>query len=513
MKKLIIGLLFVIPLILFGFILLYLTSLDENDIQSAAANAMGPDYSVDIGSAKVSPFSRAIRMGDIRVSSESSGHLIFEADTLIIAGIGLSGLIRNRIELMVLKIENFTIDWDDDLVAAGGDGDEGDSRWKKLALTNIDLINGNIILREGDRIKTRYNEVNLTGSFDTGLMAVDDEAGNRNARIQIDSLGFLLSGDRYRFALNDFAFSQHTGVLSLASLKLIPVGGFEKYMATLEYRTDMFEIDIQNLTASGVDDLAFLKDSTIKAGFVDAGTFNIHVSADVQLPKDPGKKPPGLLNEKIQDLPYHLQLDSLIVRKGNILYSEQAGDGARTGTISFSNSTVKVRNVNSRSNEPAVLIAATYLQNHAELNTELRFSLGDGPFALTGTGTLNPFDAKQLNSIFMDVAGVEITDGMVHELTFRLGISGNKSTGLMHLLYEDLKIKTIDKDDYRRGLRRSIISLLANEVAIRSNNMPNSDGKVREGEIDYERDVEQDSFFKFLWQSLRSGLFDIVIRF
>ncbi|TVQ07994.1 MAG: hypothetical protein EA364_15985 [Balneolaceae bacterium] len=513
MKKLIIGLLVVVPLLLFGLVLLFLTSLDENDIQQAAANAMGPDYSVEIGSANVSPFSREIRMGHISVSSASSGHLIFEADTLILSGIGLTGLIRNRITLMVLKMENFTIDWDDDLVAAGEGGKDGDSRLKKLALRNIDLINGNIILREGGRIKTRYNEVNLTGSFDTGLIPDTGAAGNRNASIHIGSIGFLLSGDRYRFALNDFDYSQNTGQLSLASLKLIPVGGYDQYMASLEYRTDMFEVEIENLTIAGIDDIAFLEDNTIKAGFVDIGMFNIHVSSNLQLPKDPEKAPPGLLNEKIQGLPYHLQLESILVHKANVRYSEQAGDGARTGTVSFNNSTVKIRDVNSRTNEPAVLVAATYLQNHSELNTELRFSLGDGPFALTGTGSLNPFDAKQLNSIFMDVAGIEITDGTVHELTFRLAISGNKSAGQMHLVYEDLKLKTIDKDDYRGGLRRSIFSLLANEVAIRSNNMPNSDGSVKEGVIEHERDTEQDSFFKFLWQSLRSGLLDIVVRF
>ena len=343
-------------------------------------------------------------------------------------------------------------------------------------------------------------------------MAAAGAPGDRNAGVQIDSIGFKLSGDRYRFSLKDFSFSQNRGFLSLGSLKLIPIGGFDQYMASLEYRTDMFEIEIENLTVTGIDDRAFIDDKTINAGLIDVETFNLQVTSNIQLPIDSGKGTKLLLNETIRNLPFDLKLDSVIVHKGNIRYSEQAGDGARPGTVSFSNSTVKVSNVNSRSNEPAVLIAATYLQNHAELNTELRFSLGDGPFAMSGTGSLNPFDATQLNSIFMDVAGIEVTSGKIHELTFRFRMADYISSGQMHLVYENLKIQTIDKDDYRGGISRSVFSLLANQFAIRSDNMPDSDGSTKEGVIDHERNPEEDSFFKYLWETLRSGLFDIVIR-
>jgi hypothetical protein len=521
MKKWIIGLLVAVPLFFFGIALLLLSTLDENDLKYAAENVLGPDFTVEIGSAKVAPLTRAIRMGDITVSSASGGHRIFEADTLVMSGIGLMGLNRHRLSLATLEITNFTIEWDADLIAAseGGESENetidtngGNGILKKVAIRDIDLMNGNLILNEDGREGARYNAINLKGSVNTGMLAVDGDQGDRDAGIQIDSLGFMLSGDRYRFSLNDFSFTQNRGHLSLASLKLTPIGGYDQYMSSLEYRTDMFDLEIENLTITGIDDLALIDDKTINADQVDVQSFNIHVTSNIQLPKKPGSGPKLLLNEKIQALPYDLQLGSVIVHKGNIRYSEQAGDGARPGTVSFSNSTVKVSNVNSRSNEPAVLIAATYLQNHAELNTELRFSLGDGPFAMSGTGSLNPFDVTQLNSIFMDVAGVEVTSGKVHELTFRFGMEGNISSGQMHLVYEDLRVKTIDKDDYGGGVRRSVISLLANQFAIRTHNMPDNDGSVKEGVIAHERNPDEDSFFKYLWETLRSGLFDIVMR-
>ncbi|MFU8859471.1 MAG: hypothetical protein ACNA8K_03515 [Cyclonatronaceae bacterium] len=524
MKKWIIGILVATLLFLFGFALLLLSTLDETDLELAAENVLGPDFSVEIGSARVTPFTRAIRMGDIRVSAAADGHLIFVADTLIMSGIDLMGLTRSRLSLSTLEMTNFTIDWSDELIANGEggktgsdtsaviNGNDGNGILKKVTIRDIDIINGNLILREAGQIRSQYNTINLKGGFDTGLMTAAGAVKDRSAGIEIDSLGFQLSDNRYRFSLKNFTFTQNTGLLSLASLKLIPVGGYEQYMASLEYRTDMFEVEIKNLTVREIDDRAFIEDNTIKAGMAEADTFNLHVTTNIQLPKNPESSPPPLLNEKIQRLPYDLQLDAVIVHKGNISYSEQAGDGFRPGTVSFSNSTVRVSNVNSRSNEPAVLIAATYLQNHAELNTELRFSLGDGPFAMSGTGSLNRFDVTQLNSIFMDVAGIEVTSGMVHELSFRFGMAGNKSSGQMHLVYEDLKVKSIDKDDYRGGISRSVISLLANQFAIRSDNMPDSDGMVKEGVIEHERNPGEDPFFKYLWQTLRSGLFDILMK-
>jgi hypothetical protein len=93
-----------------------------------------------------------------------------------------------------------------------------------------------------------------------------------------------------------------------------------------------------------------------------------------------------------------------------------------------------------RPGNPARLHAVTYVQNHAELNTELAFTLHDGPFRMQGSGNLQSFDLKQLNSILMDLEGIEIVDGFVRELDFQFEIEDDTSTGRMHMIYENLDV-------------------------------------------------------------------------
>jgi hypothetical protein len=59
---------------------------------------------------------------------------------------------------------------------------------------------------------------------------------------------------------------------------------------------------------------------------------------------------------------------------------------------------------------------------------------------MQGSGNLQSFDLKQLNSILMDLEGIEIVDGFVRELDFQFEIEDDTSTGRMHMIYENLDV-------------------------------------------------------------------------
>ncbi|MCH8556566.1 MAG: hypothetical protein LAT84_02030 [Balneolia bacterium] len=516
MKKFLAGLILAVALLVSG-LFIYVSSIDGDDIAAMLEDQLGTDFSVEIDEASVSLISRSVVMENITVNHLPEDRTLFRATSFSMEGLSLISLIRKRVVISSFKADDFHADWDEALFTNGEDESadtdpEDQPGINKAVLRDFNLTNGTLVLRDKGEERHRYNEIHFKGGFAFSLLDGSFSSLERDNSIRVDTLGFYLSEDRYRFALADFSFNQEDGSASLKSLQLIPVGGFDQYISTLEYRTDMYEIDLYNLSISGIDDLAFLNEDTIIADSVYAEEFTIGVSTTLKLDKSPDRGDPKLLNQMIQDLPYHFKVGTITIAKANVSYSEEAEDGARPGTVRFSNTTAYVRDVDSQSSNPAVLTAATYFQNHSELNTELRFTLNDGPFIMRGTGSLNPFDLKQLNSVFKDIEGIEITDGKAHDVTFSFEMEDNRATGRMKIQYEDLKIQPIDKDDYSRSRTGRIAAFLANEIALRSNNMPDSDGKIREGEIKHERDPEEDPFFKYLWQTLRSGIFDIVLR-
>lgn len=510
MKKVLFIIAITVLLILFGLFFWLRYGVNQEQIQSILSEALGPEYVVEINTARVSPLQRAVSIGQMSISNSIDSRILFRTDTLRISGINPGVIFRENIILSKVKMDTFTIDWDASLFSGDEESGDGNSV-KKLEIQSLDLTNGTIIVRKEGEESNRINELNLNAAVLLAFMAGPDTTNSLQPIISIDSLEFLFSEDRYRFSLSGFNFEQEDSLLTLSSVKLTPVGGYYQFMNSLDVREDMFEVGLTNFTAAGINPSAYHNQKIIKARSLDFDAFSLHISANLQLPDKPGKALPTLLNKTIQKLPFAIQLDSLFFRNTNIQYSEQHEDGVRPGTISFMNSTIQIYDVNSLSSSPANLYAVTYLQNHSALNTKLSFTLDDGPFQMTGTGNLQQFDLKQLNSIVMDLMGMEVMSGFVHDLDFNFEMMADTSTGSMNLVYEDLIVEVVDKEDHEEGFIDSIKSLLANEIALKSENLADSDNEVRAGEIDHFRGPES-PFFQHLWQTLRSGLYDIVLK-
>jgi hypothetical protein len=74
--------------------------------------------------------------------------------------------------------------------------------------------------------------------------------------------------------------------------------------------------------------------------------------------------------------------------------------------------------------------------------------------------------------------------------------------------YQNLEVETLDPATGDRGLGKRIETFALNRVALSSQNT-RRDGGLRTGSIQHSHE-EGDAFFKFLWLSVRSGLFALV---
>jgi hypothetical protein len=377
MKKVILILAAAFLIILAGLLTWLRYGVDENRLQSFLGNALGSDFKVEMASARISPLQRAVSIGHMTVSSASTDRDVFRTDTLHISGIGPGLISRRNITLSGLMMDTFTVDWDNSLMG-GDDASEDGTPVRKFGIESLDLRNGTVIIRDDGRENNRINSLNLKAGFSLEFAHEASSPVPTDGSMAVDSLGFLFSEDRYRVTLSGLDFSHRDGLLALSTMKLIPLGGYEQFMGTLEYSDNMYEIEVADFTSSDIDPAALRNDNILKIGLLDADAFRIHVAKNKQLPERPDKGDRAMLNETVQRLPFAIRIDSLSFRNTDIRYSEQDEKGTRPGTVSFMNSTVQIRDVNSLSREPAKLAASTYLQNHSELTAELNFTLDDG---------------------------------------------------------------------------------------------------------------------------------------
>jgi hypothetical protein len=114
-------------------------------------------------------------------------------------------------------------------------------------------------------------------------------------------------------------------------------------------------------------------------------------------------------------------------------------------------------------------------------------------------------------SAFLDIAEhVQIKSGKAQSASFDIDVTAGQARGHVRGIYKNLGIAVLDKQTGSEGrIDNRMASLLANLLKIRSSNVLDASGSMKEGEVKYTR-KPGDEFQQFAWFALRTGVLDII---
>jgi hypothetical protein len=131
-------------------------------------------------------------------------------------------------------------------------------------------------------------------------------------------------------------------------------------------------------------------------------------------------------------------------------------------------------------------------------------------FSLHYSGSLAPMDLTRLNGLLENAEHLCIKSGAAQAATFDIDVHDGHAHGNVRAIYRDLKIAVLDKTTGKEaGLDNRISSLLVNVFKVRNDKGSDALGGSRDGKVSYTR-APQDTFLKFLWFALRSGVLDAI---
>ncbi len=144
--------------------------------------------------------------------------------------------------------------------------------------------------------------------------------------------------------------------------------------------------------------------------------------------------------------------------------------------------------------------------NRAKLNVEFAFNLVDKNNSFSYKGSLGPMDLQFVNPAVKPLAMIKINSGTVKQLDFNIQANSAIARGNIGVLYKDLKVSILKVDTTFDNLKkRPIASLFANLFIVKHDNPDNDGEQPRSATVYYTRTSET-PFFKFIWQTLLSGL-------
>jgi hypothetical protein len=226
---------------------------------------------------------------------------------------------------------------------------------------------------------------------------------------------------------------------------------------------------------------------------------------------NPNAKPATLPQTSFQALGMPVRINMIRLTNSIMAYSETARDGARPGTIRFSDMDMKISNVTNDSTlmtagTPCTIHASTLLNEAGRLDVTFGYDLLAPKLSMTCRGTVSRMKAEPLNELLENLNGIKITSGVVDSCQFDFKVDGDDvARGTVELLYHELDIQMEDKVTLDQDLMARLKTFINDKAKMHSSNPPDEDKPVTVATVARPR-TPQTPLIKFLWETLREGI-------
>jgi hypothetical protein len=150
------------------------------------------------------------------------------------------------------------------------------------------------------------------------------------------------------------------------------------------------------------------------------------------------------------------------------------------------------------------------LMNSCKMKLLMAIPLTSTDFSLQYSGSFGTLDVTQLNAFFEPAEQLRFKSGTLQQATFDIRVNAGHATGGLRAVYRDLSIAAINRTTgSERGLFDRISSLFGKLFIVHGTNKPVKGELMKIGKIEYTRNPD-DSFTRFVWFALRSGICDVV---
>lgn len=310
----------------------------------------------------------------------------------------------------------------------------------------------------------------------------------------IDNYTTNLPDSLYKISIKKIGFSQSKKSAYIDSLEIVPRLSAKQFFKKVGKETDRIIVSNKSIILEDIHVGELMNRQNLIASLMTVKDTEIKAYRDKRYPEDLERRPPTL-HKFLKNLDFKLHIDTIKVLRTNIAYAEQGKDSEVPGHITFQDLYATIYNF---SNDSAVIAtkdlimdAQTLLFNQSLLKVNVVFDIKNPKGAYYMNGSLNSLRLGEFNKLIEPMASINIEEGRLKKASFKVFANDHSAHGKMDFLYDDLKIKILDKEG-EEGLKQKITSFVANNFVVKTNNPHN--GNLREGDIYFERDISRSMF-------------------
>jgi hypothetical protein len=214
----------------------------------------------------------------------------------------------------------------------------------------------------------------------------------------------------------------------------------------------------------------------------------------------------------IRNIPFKIDIDSVIIENAMITINEKSGLTGKISNLTFSQLNavmVGFSNDSLHLSENPVMSCdvSTNVMNQAKVQMRLAFNLLSDSDEFTVSGQVDSVKAGIFNEVLVQMMAVEVKSGDIHRMDFEFIAMDTISKGTLDMEYNNVKIDILNPD-LDKTKKQGFRSLAANTV-IKTHNRKTKP-TYAQGVINVARVREKD-VFPYLWHSIQSGLVSTLV--
>ena len=271
----------------------------------------------------------------------------------------------------------------------------------------------------------------------------------------------------------------------------------------ITYQRDHIDLNIPEILVN--DHHYLMRNDSLQVNFKSLALNlpRLEIYRDKSRLEDFKRKP--LYAEMLRELPFKVNIDSLLIHQATVFYEEDIPNKVKAGILSFENLNASIgnfSNIDANKENLKIKINAD-LMGAGSINLNWEFNVQDPKNMFLISGGLSNFKTENLNDFLIPNLRTKTT-GTIQQLYFTISGDDNVATGDIKMRYEDFKFQVLNKE---RSSVKKVLSFIGN-LFISDGSKADEDG-YRYGDISSERNKNK-SFFNYLWISLEDGLLNVL---
>ncbi len=477
----------------------------------AVLNKKYKDYTLEIGKVHFYIYPSGIELEKVTIISKKNKKgkplLNGEISSLKLKGINfLMALFENEINIKVVTISNCSINGE---IPHSKNASKPEISPIKIKIGKVFFNKINLAITDSSFAKSFSMKEGILKLYNLHVEKNDTLTPILVNQFDFEARELLwVSPDSiYTYSANNIIYSGFSNTLAVKEFSVHPNYKYYDFTARFRYETDRFDAVFSNIYVHGFSAAGYFKSNSLVCSYIEIGKMELDAFRDKRKEFEHINK--TIFQDMIYKYPGIINIDSVGILSGNIIYREHDEKANEAGYISFNKLKVKIYKISNHKiykTKSATLEvnAEALLMGKSKFTIKLKSKIFDIYNTFSVSGTLSRFEAKDLNPILEKNAFVYATSGKINAMQFNFNANNAKATGTMTLYYDglNLSVKNSITDD-TTAFKERIVSILTNIKVLNSNPLPKEE--LRVGIIDYDRDPEK-SLINYCFKSVLSGV-------